>query len=84
LDELNVREKEKEKKNNTNFDVRGTRNGDDVVALTKNPRKTNLPSSGITFRANLFQAVGEFEDIREVFLREPSKVDELATKINKK
>ena len=44
-----------------------------IVTLTKNPREANLPSTRISPRPNLFQPVRKFEDIREVFLREPSQ-----------
>ena len=57
----------------TNLDLRSTRNGNDIVTLTKNPREANLPSTRISPRPNLFQPVRKFEDIREVFLREPSR-----------
>ena len=57
----------------TNLDLRSTRNGNDVVTLTKNPCEANLPSTRISSRPNLFQPVRKFEDIREVFLREPSR-----------
>ena len=53
----------------TNFRLGRPRNRDDVVALSKQPRKHNLARRRIVLLADPLQVVDNLEDVREVFLR---------------
>ena len=45
------------------------RDGDNIVALGKQPRERNLARRRVVFLPDLLQAVGNLEDVREVLLR---------------
>ena len=44
-------------------------NGDDVLALSQEPRESDLARRRVVFFADLLQAVGQLEDVREVLFR---------------
>lgn len=53
---------------NGSTDFLGPRNGDDVVPLREKPRERNLPCSSAVSVSDLFEAVGELQNIGEILV----------------
>ena len=58
----------------TNRDLRGPRDGQDVIALCEQPRERNLSWSGPVDLSDPSDEINDFEDLREVLLSEAGKV----------
>ena len=58
----------------TNRDLRGPRDGQDVIALCEQPRERNLSWSGPVGLSDPSDEINDFEDLRGVLLREAGEV----------
>lgn len=56
----------------THLDFFGSRNGNDVFPLCKEPRKRHLPGRRVVLFANILEIFCQSQDLGEVFLRVPA------------
>ena len=63
---------------NTHRELGRTGNGNDILALCKEPRKRDLARSGAMLRADPFEPRNEFQNVWEVLLRVPACAQSVA------